>query len=197
MLSNYPVPSSQRFHLLTHIRLTLSFSTLPLRTSAVHRRLIALLSLIHLNPSSPSLQGYFQAQPDLLSEVCACMPPESPSPPSVKTLCCRVMESCVHLREQATFARPSAVLAELGVGKGQYLGLLPGLLRFAAGEAREAGKRGKVEKVSQRPDRKKRERERKERTSTAQRPRVFVRASAVMILTTPKDIRRETRARRT
>lgn len=152
------------FALLADIRLAKSFYSAASRVQAVERRLRALTAILQAHPSQEVMSGYFQAQPELCTELIDLLRPKvssanvsassapkvtatgqdalgalasSPGVPySVRMLAVESITALVGRRDGTTgaltgTARHSSVLGELGVGKGQYLGLLPTLIRYS------------------------------------------------------------------
>ncbi|GMI10544.1 hypothetical protein TrRE_jg12008, partial [Triparma retinervis] len=128
---------------LVKIRLAKSFASQEQRQAAVRTRLHSLLSALYVHPSMDVLAGYFQAQPDLCREIVDLIrpPPPTSSPPTttdtphgIRLLAIDVLVALVSPRSDGpqgipSLARHVNVMGELGVGKGQYMGLLPSLLR--------------------------------------------------------------------
>mmetsp|Transcript_747 Transcript_747/g.1813 ORF Transcript_747/g.1813 Transcript_747/m.1813 type:complete len:4405 (+) Transcript_747:307-13521(+) len=162
------IPADRLFPLLADIRLTRSFYSRLTRVSAIERRLRALITILHANPSQEVMAGYFQAQPELCVELVDLLRPtvssgavsaSSSSPTSgkyfahnrdnistlsnspivpyeVRELALQSLTALAARREGSNgsltgFARHSNIVSELGVGKGQYLGLLPTLIRYS------------------------------------------------------------------
>jgi hypothetical protein len=94
-------PPDNLFSLLASIRLARSFHTQATRFNCVEQKLQALIAALYAYPTHEMLSGYFQAQPELRSEIADLCPPTS-----------------------------GQRFGELGVAKGQYTGLLPMLIRF-------------------------------------------------------------------
>mmetsp|Transcript_9044 Transcript_9044/g.11092 ORF Transcript_9044/g.11092 Transcript_9044/m.11092 type:complete len:4662 (-) Transcript_9044:66-14051(-) len=147
------IPREKLFPLLSHIRLAASFHSQSLRSSAVERRLRALICVLHAHPSQDIMAGYFHAQPELCVEMVDLVRPTVSSggmgvnamravaesaavPYSVRTLAVEALTALVARRDGTSgglsqVARQVNVLSELGVGKGQYLGFLPTLIRYS------------------------------------------------------------------
>eukprot|EP00536_Pseudo-nitzschia_multiseries_P010994 jgi/Psemu1/326262/estExt_fgenesh1_pg.C_3550003 len=162
------IPADRLFHLLADIRLTRSFYSQATRVSAIERRLRALITILHANPSQEVMAGYFQAQPELCVELVDLLRPTVSSgavsasssslksgkcpahnqdsistlsnspivPYQVRELALQSLTALAARREGSNgaltgFARHSNIVSELGVGKGQYLGLLPTLIRYS------------------------------------------------------------------
>ena len=155
--SQYSVPSDKLFGLLAAIRLAKSFHDQPSRVAAVSRRLEALLTVLHIHSSSDVLVGYFQAQPELCHEIVDLVRPSEdvgggggtattragPIPMDLQLLAMDVLAALVSQRDDASgglgpIGRAVNVFQELGVGKGQYMGLLPSLLRYSLAALNEA-----------------------------------------------------------
>mmetsp|Transcript_22179 Transcript_22179/g.25505 ORF Transcript_22179/g.25505 Transcript_22179/m.25505 type:complete len:1567 (+) Transcript_22179:308-5008(+) len=146
------IPAEKLFALLANIRLAQSFHSRVSRIGAVKRRLHALSCILHVHPSNEVLMGYFHAQPELVVELVDLVKPavssasvssgiavdatsELPIPHRICILAHDTLTGLVMRRDGSAgglspAARQTNVLGELGVSKGQYLGLLPTLIRF-------------------------------------------------------------------
>lgn len=141
-------PPDKLFSLLASIRLARSYHTQATRVACVKTRLNALIAAIHSDPSVEILSGYFQAQPELCSEIADLSRPITTSslggvasctiPHSIRILAVEALTALVCRRDGVNgngglspIAKHVSVLVELGVGKGQYAGLLPTLIRFS------------------------------------------------------------------
>ena len=136
---------------------------------AIHRRLAALVCILHAHPSQEIMTGYFAAQPELCAELVDLLRPtvsaaavssaaaaqNAPTynsalqidgiagladtqvvPYHTRMLALEALCGLISRRDGMSgalsgSARLSNVLLELGVGKGQYLGLLPTLIRYS------------------------------------------------------------------
>jgi hypothetical protein len=63
------ISQKNMFAMLAHIRLATSFHSQSLRTAAVERRMRALIAMLYAHPMQEVLAGYFQAQPELCTEI--------------------------------------------------------------------------------------------------------------------------------
>ncbi|GAX13555.1 E3 ubiquitin-protein ligase HUWE1 [Fistulifera solaris] len=148
------VPKERQFALLSDIRLAKSFHCRDSRIKAVERRLRALIIMLHSHPSQDAITNYFSAQPELCAEVVDLIRPtvsgahvaahptvenllQNVIPYKVRLLAVEALTALVLRRDGLTngaltgTTRLSSVLIELGVGKGQYLGVLPTLIRYS------------------------------------------------------------------
>jgi E3 ubiquitin-protein ligase HUWE1 len=148
------VPKERQFALLSDIRLAKSFHCRDSRIKAVERRLRALIIMLHSHPSQDAITNYFSAQPELCAEVVDLIRPtvsgahvaphptvenllQNVIPYEVRLLAVEALAALVLRRDGLTngaltgTTRLSSVLIELGVGKGQYLGVLPTLIRYS------------------------------------------------------------------
>jgi E3 ubiquitin-protein ligase HUWE1 len=148
------VPKERQFALLSDIRLAKSFHCRDSRIKAVERRLRALIIMLHSHPSQDAITNYFSAQPELCAEVVDLVRPtvsgahiaahptvenllQNVIPYRVRVLAVEALAALVLRRDGLTngaltgTTRLSSVLIELGVGKGQYLGVLPTLIRYS------------------------------------------------------------------
>jgi len=141
-------PPDKLFSLLASIRLARSFHTQATRINCVEQRLQALIAALYAYPTNEMLSGYFQAQPELCSEIADLCRPTSVSaesldlasstiPHSLRILSIETLTAVVARRDVnngsaglSPIAKQVNVLGELGVAKGQYTGLLPMLIRF-------------------------------------------------------------------
>ena len=156
------IPNDKLFPLLTQLRLAKDFHRNATRTTAVKRRLKAIICALYSHPSQEVLTGYFQAQPELCVEMIDLLKPtissssvsstplsstgnvynsnsaisviaeSSEVPYSIKKIAVDALTALVSRREgNSGPSRHHNVFQELGVGKGQYLGFLPTLIRYS------------------------------------------------------------------
>jgi len=144
-----PLPRDKLFALLCHIRIAKSFHSRNSRTDAIRCRLLALQVLLCMpSTSTDVLVGYFQAQPELCAEICDLVRPASvyaenlgtgkrtEVPHRLRMAALDVLTTIVSRRDSSSanlgpIGRFVDVFGELGVAKGQYLGLLPTLMRYS------------------------------------------------------------------
>jgi len=116
--------------------------------NCVEQKLQVLIAALYAYPTNEMLSGYFQAQPELCSEIADLCRPTSVSaesldlasstiPHSLRILSIETLTAVVARRDVnngsaglSPIAKQVNVLGELGVAKGQYTGLLPMLIRF-------------------------------------------------------------------
>jgi hypothetical protein len=155
------LPVEKYFALLSNIRLARGFHSHALRVKAVQDRLTALSVALTVYQAVEIMTGYFFAQPELCAELGDLLRPtissssaaadgsgtilsvgtHSAIPHDIQLLALEVLTALIARRDGAgaasassglsPVARNANVLAELGVGKGQYLGLLPTLIRYS------------------------------------------------------------------
>lgn len=174
------ISQKNMFAMLAHIRLATSFHSQSLRTAAVERRLRALIAMLYAHPMQEVLAGYFQAQPELCTEIgdlvrpivsstaisatgvarkrasdfeddcddevdrrhaaiASIVEPATTShvPYNIRIIAVEALTALVARKDDESgtglspVARVTNVLIELGVGKGQFLGLLPTLIRYS------------------------------------------------------------------
>jgi hypothetical protein len=150
----------KQFLLLTQIRLARSFHTSSTRITSIEYRLRAIITLLSAQPNQDTIGAFFAAQPELCGELVDLIRPtvsaghmsgsaaghnaqesilslaDSPRVPfHIRTLAIEALTALVARRDSTgsmnTVARQVNVLSELGVGKGQYSGLLPTLIRYS------------------------------------------------------------------
>lgn len=153
------VPNNRLFSLVSEIRMARSFHCRKDRIRAVNRRLFAIISSLYTHPSQEVIVGYFQAQPELCVEIVDLLRPtvsvasvsrlqssvdqdsvaalasSDHVPFRTKILALEALTSLLARRDASTGplagpVRLANVLSEIGVAKGQYLGLLPTLIRY-------------------------------------------------------------------
>lgn len=168
------ITSENTFALLSRIRLAHAFHSQKTRCAAVERRLKALITVLYAHPVQDILSGYFQAQPELCTEIADLVRPivsskaisatgnvksendesgknrrkaaiasivepatTSSVPFSIRVIAIESLTALVARKDDTStsglshIARLTNVLGELGVGKGQVLGLLPTLIRYS------------------------------------------------------------------
>ena len=174
------ISQDNAFAMLAHIRLASSFHSQSSRIAAVERRLRALISVLYAHPMQDVLAGYFQAQPELCTEIgdlvrpivsstaisatglrtqrassskidgdedaerrqaaiASIVEPATTSnvPYKIRIIAVEALTALVARKDESSstglspVARLTNVLTELGVGKGQFLGLLPTLIRYS------------------------------------------------------------------
>lgn len=168
------ITSENTFALLSRIRLAHAFHSQKTRCAAVERRLKALITVLYAHPVQDILSGYFQAQPELCTEIADLVRPIVSSKAisatgnvksenddsgenrrkaaiasivepattcnisfSIRVIAIESLTALVARKDDTStsglshIARLTNVLGELGVGKGQVLGLLPTLIRYS------------------------------------------------------------------
>jgi Domain of Unknown Function (DUF913)/Domain of Unknown Function (DUF908) len=142
-VAEHSVPPAKQFALLARLRRAKSFATLATRRAAAVRRLLALITLILCHPTPDALVQFLQTLPELAQELVdlvksrmegrsgdapGCVP-QLLSVLAVHCLTALVATSNEGGSSQAAAARALNAYTELGIGRGQYTGLLPSLVR--------------------------------------------------------------------
>lgn len=135
-------PIEHAFPLLTQMRTVRASSTLDGRKSALRMMYQAILILLCCHPSSATLSDFFHDKTEILMDFIYLLRtgPGTPEyddsiPFDLRVLACQSLVAVVGSRDVSSVSvmgRFSWLQHDLGVNRGQYMGLLPCLLRSAA-----------------------------------------------------------------